>query len=243
MKNTSKLSIVIALALLGSLGVQAQRGNKQVKGSGTITTTKVTTADYDEIAVIGSLTAELVSGKEGDLRIKADDNLHELVEIESTNGKLTIKMKNGVSYSSKHDIIITVPFEDISTISLTGSGDIIGKSKVTGNALTISVTGSGDVALDTEATGIDAKVTGSGDMKLSGKVENLEVKVSGSGDFEGYSLDATNVEVYVSGSGGAQVAANATMKARVNGSGDIRYKGNPATSDKKVMGSGSVKAQ
>lgn len=243
MKKTSKLSILIILALLGTINVNAQWGRNQVKGSGIITTTKVITADYDEIAVVGSLTAELVAGKEGDISIKADDNLHELLEIESNNGKLVIKMKNGASYSSKHDIVVTVPFAEISTISLTGSGDVIGKSAVKGKALTINVTGSGDVVLMTEATGIDAKVTGSGDMKLSGKVENLEVKVSGSGDFEGYSLDATNVEVYVSGSGDAQVTANSSIKARVNGSGDIKYKGNPGTSDKKVVGSGTVKAQ
>ena len=99
------------------------------------------------------------------------------------------------------------------------------------------------MVLTTEATGIDAKITGSGDMKLSGNVENLEVKVSGSGDFEGYSLEAANVEVYVSGSGDAQVTANSSIKARVNGSGDVRYKGNPERNDTKVMGSGTIKKQ
>lgn len=243
MRKSIILTVFSALALLGTTHVNAQWGKNKVKGSGNVTTTKVNTADYNEIAVVGSLTAELVSGKEGDISIKADDNLHELVAIESINGKLVLKMKKGVSYSSRHDIIITVPVAEISTISLTGSGDVIGKSTIKGNALTINVTGSGDVVLTTEATGIDAKVTGSGDMKLSGKVENLEVKVSGSGDFDGYSLDAANVEVYVSGSGDAQVAAKTSIKARVHGSGDIRYKGNPATSDTKVMGSGSVKSQ
>jgi len=243
MKNTRKLSILIALVFLGTISVQAQWGKNKVKGSGNLTTTKITTAAYDEIAVVGSLTAELVAGNEGDITIKADDNLHDLLDIESTNGKLVVKMKKGVSYSSKHDIVVTVPFTEISTITLTGSGDILSKSTIKGNALTMNVTGSGDVVLTTDATGIDAKVTGSGDMKLSGNVENLEVKVSGSGDFEGYSLDAANVEVYVSGSGDAQVTANTSIKARVNGSGDIRYKGSPATSDTKVMGSGNIKSQ
>lgn len=243
MNKTIKFSILGVLAFLGTFNADAQWGKNQVKGSGNITTTKVTTADYDEISVVGSLTAELVSGKEGAITITADDNLHQLLDIESTNGTLVIKTKKGASYSSKNDIVVTVPFSEVSTISLTGSGDVIGKNTVKGSALTINVTGSGDVVLATEATGIDAKVTGSGDMKLSGKVKNLEVKVSGSGDFEGYNLEATNVEVYVSGSGDAQVTANAAIKARVNGSGDIKYKGNPAESDKKVVGSGTVKAQ
>ncbi len=241
MKKTIILTVCSAIALFGTTNVTAQWGKNQVKGSGNVTTTKITTADYDEIAVVGSITAELVSGKEGNISIKADDNLHEFVEVESTNGKLTVKIKKGVSYSSRHDIVVTVPFTEIGTISLTGSGDVIGKDTVKGKALSINITGSGDVVLATEATGIDAKITGSGDMKLSGKVENLEVKVSGSGDFSGYSLDATNVEVYVSGSGDAEVKAIASLKSRVNGSGDIRFKGSPPVNDNKVMGSGSVR--
>jgi Putative auto-transporter adhesin, head GIN domain len=242
MKNIHTLAIFTALAFLGTLTVNAQWGKNKVKGSGNVTTTKIATADYDEVSVVGSLTAELVAGKEGAITITADDNLHELVEIESNNGKLVIKIRNGASYTSKNDIIVTVPFTEISTVSLTGSGDVVGKETVKGDILTLNVTGSGDVILTTEAKGIDAKVTGSGDMKLSGMVENLEVKVSGSGDFEGYSLNAANTQVYVSGSGDAQVTANTSLKARVNGSGDVRYKGNPARNDTKVMGSGTIKA-
>lgn len=182
MKNTFKLSILVALALIGTINANAQWGKNNIKGSGNITTTKITTADYDEISLVGSMTAELVSGKEGNISITADDNLHELVEVESINGKLVIKIKNGVSYNSRHDIVVTVPFTEISAISLTGSGDVLSKAPIKGNALTLNITGSGDIDLMTEATGIDAKITGSGDMKLSGKVENLEIKVSGSGD-------------------------------------------------------------
>lgn len=243
MKNTIKLSILGLLTLFGTINANAQWGKNRVKGSGNVTTTNITTAAYDEVSVVGSLTAVLVSGKEGALSITADDNLHEFVDVASNDGKLVIKIKNGVSYSSKNDIVVTVPFSEISTISLTGSGDVLAKNTIKGNALTVKVTGSGDMVLMTEATGIDAKVTGSGDMKLSGKVENLEVKVSGSGNFEGYELNAANTQAYVSGSGDAQVSASTSIKARVNGSGDIRYKGNPATIDKKIMGSGTVKSQ
>jgi hypothetical protein len=44
----------------------------------------------------------------------------------------------------------------------------------------------------------------------------------------------------VSGSGDADVYASNSLKARVNGSGDIDYSGNPNTSDTKVLGSGSI---
>jgi hypothetical protein len=77
-------------------------------------------------------------------------------------------------------------------------------------------------------------------LTLTGMATNLEVKVSGSGDFKGSSLNSENTQVYVSGSGDVEVTATKSIKARVNGSGDIRYSGNPVSSDTKVMGSGDI---
>ncbi|MGV6832311.1 MAG: GIN domain-containing protein, partial [bacterium] len=49
-----------------------------------------------------------------------------------------------------------------------------------------------------------------------------------------------NTVVSVAGSGDAEVVCRESLKARVAGSGDIEYKGNPAKEDTKVSGSGSI---
>lgn len=243
MKRTMKTMLAIALVALVSIPVQAQWNKNKIKGSGNVTTTNRTTQSYDKISAVGSITVVLIAGDEGAITISADDNLHEYVEVESNGDELKVKIKKNTNYSSKNDIVVTVPFREISEVSITGSGDVMGKDTVKGDNLSLMVTGSGDLVLDTESTSIDAKITGSGDMKLSGKTTNLEVKVSGSGDFMGYGLSATNSEVYVSGSGDAEVYTTASIKARVNGSGDVDYKGNPAKSDTKVLGSGTISSQ
>ena len=241
MKKISTL-LAVAICLVGATEMQAQWKKNKVKGNGNITTKTVTTSDYDQVKVVGSLTVDLVSGNEGSISVTADDNLHEYIEIESNDGVLKVKMKKGVSYSSKHDIVVKVPFKDLSEVSLTGSGDVRSESPIKGSNLSLMVTGSGDMVLAVDGDTVDAKITGSGDMKLSGSANNLEVKVTGSGDFEGYTLNAASTEVYVSGSGDAEVNAKNNLKARVSGSGDIRYTGNPGKSDTKVMGSGSIKS-
>ena len=69
----------------------------------------------------------------------------------------------------------------------------------------------------------------------------LEASVTGSGDFYGFDLEVNDTDVSVTGSGDAKVVCNVNLKARVTGSGDIMYKGNPKTEDTKVAGSGSIK--
>ena len=238
MKSILKYSLAIGLTILSFNFSQAQ--NKKVKGNGNITTKTHNTSDYDAIKVVGFMDVYLEKGKEGAIVVKTDENIHEYIIIESNNGTLVIKTKKGVSISTKKGVHITVPFKEISELTLTGSGDVLTNDTIKSDSFDVNLTGSGDVILDIEANTIDAKITGSGDMKIKGKTTNLEVKLSGSGDFWGSSLISKNTQVYVSGSGDAKVHASETLKARVSGSGDIQYSGNPKNSDTKVIGSGDI---
>ena len=238
MKNPIHYFLVIALTLLTFTTSNAQF--KKVKGNGNVTTKKHSTSDYHKVDVVGFMDVKLEKGTEGNITVKTDDNIHEYVSIESNKGVLKIKIKNNVNISTKKGLHITVPFTDLDNVSLTGSGDVLTSNQIKSDQFEAEVTGSGDMTLDVDSIRIDAKVTGSGDLKITGSTTHLEIKVTGSGDFDGDSLNAQNVEAYVSGSGDARVVANKSIKARVNGSGDINYSGNPSKSDTKVMGSGDI---
>ncbi|MCW8981010.1 MAG: DUF2807 domain-containing protein [Altibacter sp.] len=243
MKKQIHLAIVSLLIVLSTSEATAQWGNKKVEGNGNVTTKTRTTQAYDAIKVVGSMSVDLESGSEGTISVTTDDNLHEYIIVEVTDGNtLVIRTEKSVALRTKKGIRVTVPFQDISFIELVGSGDVKTKDPIRSSALELAVIGSGDVILDVETENLDAKVTGSGDMILSGRTTNLELKLSGSGDFKGMDLVALNTEAFVSGSGDAKVTASSSLKARVNGSGDIRYSGNPSKSDTKVSGSGSIKS-
>ena len=263
MKTLIHYSLIIALTLLTSCTVtnsdNSQANNrkvigvnlgnwelnfiKTVKGNGIITTKTHTTSDYHKVNVVGFMDVILEKGTEGTIRVTTDENIHQYVTIESNNGVLNIKIKNKVNnIQLSRSINIKVPFTSLDNVSLTGSGDVLTNDKIKSDQFEAKVTGSGSMNLDIDVNRIDAKVTGSGDLKIIGSATDLKIKVIGSGDFEGGSLIAQNVEAYVSGSGDAVVVAKSSIKARVTGSGDIEYLGNPSTSDNKVSGSGDIEA-
>jgi hypothetical protein len=239
MNTLSKIFLATILSIIGFSEANAQWGSK-VNGNGNVTTKTVNTGSYDEIKAVGFMDVHLKKGTEGTITVKAEDNLHEYVIVEVKGDALILRIKKNVNINTKKGIHITVPFQDISKVSLTGSGDVDSKDLITSENFDVSITGSGDVILAIESQSINAKVTGSGDMTLSGSAKELEVKISGSGDFMGSKLKSDNTQAYVSGSGDAVVNATKSLKARVNGSGDIEYTGNPEASDTKVLGSGSI---
>lgn len=240
MKN---VIILLGLILMGTTNMNAQWwGSKKVNGNGNMVTDTRSTSNYDGIALVGFLDVQIIPGSEGKIKVEAESNLQEYILTEVKDGKLKISVEKEVSINPSRNmtILVTVPVESISTLYVTGSGDVKNNGVLKASALSIGVTGSGDIELAVEAKELSGSITGSGDIKLNGKAQDFTSKVTGSGDFMAYNLNAENVEAVVSGSGDIQVSASKSLKARVSGSGDISYKGNPKKEDFKVSGSGDI---
>ena len=230
--------LVIALTLLSYNTSFAQF--KKVKGNGNITTKTHTTSDYYKVAIVGSMDVILEKGTEGTIRVTTDENIHEYVTIASNKGVLKIKIKNYVIINTKKSIHITIPFTSLDNVSLAGSGSVLTNDQIKSDQIEAEISGSGEMNLDIDVNRVNAKVNGSASLKIIGTATDLEIKVIGSGDFDGGSLISQNVEANVTGSGEALVVAKSSIKARVYGSGDIKYLGNPSTIDNKVLGSGDI---
>ncbi len=242
MSTLTKITTALALLLIGSLQLSAQNTNTTtIEGSGNVITKTLKTSPYNTINVRGSMEVSLIKGSEGTIEVTAEDNVQEHILVESDGSTLTISMKGNTSLHNTKTIKIKVPFEDLTEVSLVGSGKVEGNDLIKSDALALSLRGSGEIKLNADATSLDVQLNGSGDMELSGNVRDFEVKTTGSGDFEGKNLAAENTQVYVSGSGDARVNAKNSLKARVEGSGNINYGGNPTSNDSKVRGSGTIK--
>ena len=189
-----------------------------IKGSGNIINENRELADFHTVTIVGSVNADIASGESFSCNVQGDDNLVPLVETAVTNKTLEISTKGG--YSTKNPLTVYLRMPILDKAKIIGSGDMtifdVTKAKV---VLTIS---------------------GSGDITASGSVGVLEAVVSGSGDLSLQNLQVDHVNVTINGSGDAEVWANQSISAQVNGSGDIVYTGNPATVDIQVNGSGDI---
>jgi hypothetical protein len=234
------IQLFVLSALFFTTIANAQWSNTKIKGNGKVITEKRTTAGYDEINVAGFFDVVLVSGKEGAISVQGEENLLPYVKVEVEGNVLKIYTEKNVNISTNKEIVLTVPFEQISFVSLSGSGDLKSKNTIVGSKFTAKLSGSGDLTLDVKTTDFEANLSGSGDVVLTGNSDSFTSKISGSGDVDAVNLATKKANLTISGSGDMKVNCSESLYARVSGSGDISYKGNPEIKDTKVSGSGEI---
>lgn len=194
--------------------------------------------DFTKLNVRGAFDVKLVSGGDIVIKTKKPEILKEL-KTEVENGKLSIFLENNNRYTNV-EISIEVPVKSLDEVVLTGSGSIDSDVTIRSGSFKTEMNGSGDIKLTVNADNVKASVRGSGDVRLKGKTQNFVAEVTGSGDLQAYGLESADTDITVNGSGDANVYASENLKARISGSGDISFRGNPKKEDSKVSGSGSI---
>lgn len=241
MKKSIQL-LAAGLFFITTIASAQWSSNDKIKGNGNVISENRTTTAYDEIKVSGSFNVDLVSGTEGNITVKGEENLLAYIKIEVENNVLKIyteKNKTIITSNGK-EIQITVPFEKIEALSLSGSGNVITKTTLKSNDFTARLSGSGTLSLDVDVTNLNLEMSGSGNLVLNGDAEIFTGQLSGSGNANTTQLKAKNADLTVSGSGNMKVFCSEALKAKVSGSGTIKYSGNPKTNDTKVSGSGKI---
>jgi hypothetical protein len=86
-----------------------------------------------------------------------------------------------------------------------------------------------------------ASTSSSGNISIEGgSAENFQVNISGSGSVKSFGFPAQQTVVNISGSGNAEITVLQNLNADIKGSGNVYYKGNPATVNSKITGSGQL---
>lgn len=239
-----KILLTLAILTFSMQATQAQwwKGSKEIEGNGNMTTQTRDVSNYDHVALTGSMNVELVAGKEGKIRVEAEENLQEYILTTVDGDKLQISVEKGYSLNPtrNNSIRITVPFQTLNAVTLTGSGDINSRDEIKAENFEIKMTGSGDITLALTAKNVRTGMTGSGDITLRGSARDFDCKITGSGDISAFDFRCEKVNATVTGSGDIQVYASEEITATIPGSGDIEYRGNPKKENFKTMGSGDI---
>jgi hypothetical protein len=207
---------------------------------GSIETQIIELGDFEGIDLNIAADVYLTEGAVQEVKITGKTDAIAKLEREIDNGIWEIEFDECVR---NHDIEIHITMPKLTSVSISGSGDVIGETAFnsTDENVDFKISGSGYLSLEMNANKIHTKISGSGDARLSGSATEHELKISGSGSLNGFGLVATDQITTISGSGSAEVFVDGgILDAKISGSGKVYYKGNPTSFSADVSGSGKV---
>jgi len=140
------------------------------------------------------------------MRIEADDNIIDKIEIEVDGENLEVGLKKG-SYENI-TCKIYVSLKTISKILINGSGNII--------------------AYNVKSDELNCKINGSGNINIRGSGNYIDLYINGSGNISAQEFTAKKCKAYINGSGNITLYASEGADTEINGSGNIFYSGNPS---------------
>jgi len=215
---------------------------KHINGTGSIISKSRQFSKFEEIEVANNSDVEIYRGNEQKVEVSDYENIIKYTQATVEGGRLIIKNEpENINISnSRSKVIIYTPYA-IHVLHISGSGNIVLKDAFN-DISKVSISGSGDIEAEQpcELNKLNASITGSGDLLFKGTANEISLHISGSGDIKFSEVKATSVNCRISGSGDASVFATGKLEANISGSGDIEYFGHPTISSI-ISGSGEVK--
>jgi len=191
------------------------------------------------IVALGYSACEKVKGKG---EVVSQQNILDVIDTYiDNNNQLVIRYKKDVVVGSHEPIEIFIAAPALSSMNISGSGDIYATNAWNEPYLEAGISGSGNISIvEMNTKELQMKISGSGNFSATnGSIDIERLTISGSGNIDLVGVEADTSYITISGSGDVSVWAVDLLDVNISGSGNVKYKGNPVIVTK-ISGSGSI---
>ncbi|NVK52816.1 MAG: DUF2807 domain-containing protein [Flavobacteriaceae bacterium] len=240
MKILIRKTLIIALVAVTFTscmidGFNTVNGNRNV-----ITENRNIKEPFEQVEVGQGIDLYITQDTKQSLVVSADENLHKLIKTEITNGVLKIYSKRNIRRAKSKKIYLSMPV--INSIKASSGADVYTENTINATTFNATVSSGADARIEVIASTISASASSGADMILRGKTTNLSVKASSGSSINAYNLKSKEASAKVSSGANIDVYVTESLTARASSGGDIDYKGDPKSTDKKRSSGGSISA-
>ncbi len=240
LKQSHKLkSLTMAglLAVAALLITSCTDDYRCIQGKGNYETRYYDLGEFNELAFYGDGQVLVRHDSVRSIRIEAQSNVLNALDVEVRNKELQIGRKNCFIGTKSIKVYVSTP--KLIGANLSGSGSIEGIGTFQSVDFRADISGNGSMDFDIDVQNLYCNSSGSGEMRFRGNALYQRLDFSGSGEANNFGLNTRETTVRISGSGDCEVRVSDELDVKISGSGDVYYKGNP-TINSKISGSGHI---
>ena len=233
-----KNRIILSLLMLCSLQLTAQ-SFRQVKGNGqVIIQDRALHDNFHAVHASNGLNVSIIAGDVASLEVEADENLHEIIVTEVSNGTLKITTNKNIGRSTKKNVYVT--YTSLNSLYASAGADIEAKDVLKAQKLDLLSNSGGDIDIEVLSEYITASASSGGDIELKGKSINIDASANSGGEVDAKHLEVLHANTKASSGGSVKVNARETLKANADSGGKVEYYGTPKETEIQAGFSGRV---
>jgi hypothetical protein len=217
-------------------------GGKRIRGDGNVISQDRTVGQFNNVDVSGAIDVYIKqdSAQPG-VKVEADANLQELVEVYEQNGTLYISPRDHYNLRPSKAIKVFVSAPRYRRLDVSGASNIFSENKIVSTeSLDIDISGASGIKIDLKAPRVNTEVTGASKAVLTGETRDFNVEGTGASDVKCFDLKTENTTLGISGACSAEVFASVKLDVDASGASGVRYKGSPAVTQD-LSGASSLK--
>ena len=241
----SKLSIVGIVIIIVLIAIFAStRGH--IFGHGLSPNGKVVTetrpvGDFKKLKLKG-IFKTIISQDGGPswVKVKTDQNLQQIVEIENNGDELVISNKKNLHFFSPTEMIVYVNVKEINSIINSSVGHVETEGKIKAQDLYLKNDAIGKTTLQIDVQKLTAELDAVGATVLTGSAAEADLNNSSVGKLEAFDLKTDILTITNKAVGGVEVDAEKEISIDHDGVGSLHYKGAATVKNLKNNGVGKV---
>lgn len=228
----NNISIILITFLITIMSYSQK--HEQIKPSGIKTEKQFSVGQYNALNMSAMGKVYLTDGKVGEIKIKGDENIIELLNLKVINQVLTIDFKSPVSFNGEFELKIYVPINTLKSIELSSVSSIEGQKTIKTDDFILNVSGVSNIDLTLDVQKFKINMDGVSHGKLSGKAQEITIEKSGVGLLNAIDLTTQKASLIVDGIEGVKITVEKELNVQISGLSFVKYKGNPKILRKEV---------
>jgi hypothetical protein len=244
--NKKRYIVFLSLTMLATLVLNAcgsvvlESNREIIRGTGSVVEENRSVSGISgvELAVKGDMHIEV--GDSESLRIEAQENLLDHIKTEVIGGRLVISVIGDVEIRNTKPVDYYLTVKELDTIKVLSVGNIEAPD-LHAEKFTIAINSTGDVKIDSlTADTLEVDIRSTGDLDIAGGVvKSQKINIVSTGHYSAENLASDEADVRSSSTGTVTVWVKEQLTARLNSTGDVRYRGG-ATVDGSANSTGKV---
>lgn len=236
MKKITLFFLVIFVFASGCREIAGRR----VRGSGHVITENRTASGFNSVDVSGAIDVYVRQDPATSVKVEADDNILEYIEVHTEGSTLEIYTENNIRLRPSNKIKVYISNPDYKEIHVSGASSVRCENEITSaDVLHVDLSGASEGRLELNAPKVSVTLTGASNASIKGKTKDFEGSASGASEIRGFDLLSENADVDASGASHIEIYASVKIDGQSSGASSVNYKGNAQSSVEK-SGASSV---